>query len=930
MEKKALTLRRQGRYEEVITTMNDAIQVAIKELPKGHLLISKMYYTRGTTDHTLRKYFDARSYFDTALVYYDQASSYDSTLYSREIEYKYYAYEYSEGSQDTLIRYLGKLLELEEAKKVKNPNEILALQSNYPNIFIQKGDFEQALAYAIRAYKYGFENQKDVSVRYFAETQLHLARVLYYKKDFDKAIEIGLSAMPIVESAPRSEMPEYHSFNNMIGIAYMAIGGYDSALPYLNNALKISVTEGNLFEQKDKAQFYSRVLGNLGLCYINLGDQKKGKELLDASLEYMKKTIAVPSPDFHGNYDLLGDYYAGNQDWLKALESYDSALRNGLIQYEGPVYEFPSDSKMTYSYTDMKTLSKKAKSLKEVANDQKNPKQFLVASNEYVNTIHDLLMENRETFSASEGKLFLSENFKSLYENGIEVSFELFKETRDEKFFNEAMKFAKKSKSILFLEQSDEFSLVNSNQLSQETRERFFESKQKIEALQNEFYSLIDVSIKSDSVTKVNRELLRAKEESKSIKDSIETILDQYDFTQPAYLDFVDKPVEVSVGKALIEYFYGERHIYVFGRGQKKYSFQKVPITDELESALNSVIEIVSNQPKTKEIEGQAISFKASSLTLYETLVEPILDDLESNISHLIIVPDEYLSQLPFETLITKDSPTKSRYDNMDYLIYKYSIQYELSSAMLNASRSQVKAPNGLLAVGFKQSETQESSQPRFSSLPGTQREIEYLKSTVSGTFMMGKSGTKGDFLNNAGKYDILHLAVHGEANSTNRYESSLVFNGKGDNILNTNDLYLANINARLVVLSACESGTGQLNKGEGTFSIARGFSLVGVPSIVMSLWKVNDRITSDLMVGLYSSFINDGKSINESLRSAKLGYIEKSDEYSAHPFYWASFLQLGEDLSKEEEGTENMLWLWLVGLAFLALSMLYIKKRRA
>ena len=69
-----------------------------------------------------------------------------------------------------------------------------------------------------------------------------------------------------------------------------------------------------------------------------------------------------------------------------------------------------------------------------------------------------------------------------------------------------------------------------------------------------------------------------------------------------------------------------------------------------------------------------------------------------------------------------------------------------------------------------------------------------------------------------------------------------------------------------------------------------------------MSLWQVNDKITSDLMESMYEEFINNGKTINQSLQKAKLDYLEDADSYLAHPFYWASFVHLGENINYRKE----------------------------
>ncbi|MCK5103041.1 MAG: CHAT domain-containing protein, partial [Cyclobacteriaceae bacterium] len=106
-------------------------------------------------------------------------------------------------------------------------------------------------------------------------------------------------------------------------------------------------------------------------------------------------------------------------------------------------------------------------------------------------------------------------------------------------------------------------------------------------------------------------------------------------------------------------------------------------------------------------------------------------------------------------------------------------------------------------------------------------------------------------------------------------------------------DMDLSNL--QMVVLSACETGIGKQYEGEGIFSIARGFAYAGCPSIVMSLWKVNDKTTADLIDFFYTN-LKDKMPKDEALRVAKLTYIENSDDINAHPSNWAAFITLGNN----------------------------------
>jgi CHAT domain-containing protein len=102
-------------------------------------------------------------------------------------------------------------------------------------------------------------------------------------------------------------------------------------------------------------------------------------------------------------------------------------------------------------------------------------------------------------------------------------------------------------------------------------------------------------------------------------------------------------------------------------------------------------------------------------------------------------------------------------------------------------------------------------------------------------------------------------------------------------------------LNARMIVLSSCFTGSGALFAGEGVLSLARAFLYSGSRSVVMSLWEVNDRSGTDIVKSFYS-YLRKGNSKSSSLRKARLDYLGKSDQLQSHPYYWATMVVYGDD----------------------------------
>jgi CHAT domain-containing protein len=145
----------------------------------------------------------------------------------------------------------------------------------------------------------------------------------------------------------------------------------------------------------------------------------------------------------------------------------------------------------------------------------------------------------------------------------------------------------------------------------------------------------------------------------------------------------------------------------------------------------------------------------------------------------------------------------------------------------------------------------------------------------------------------------------------------------KEDGYLNTFELFNMKLNARMAVLSACNTGVGALQKGEGIMSLARGFYYAGCPDVVMTLWPVEDKMSSDLVTDFYHQ-LSEGKSKAEALRFAKLNFLKSADPLRAHPYFWAGYVNIGDNspLVKQQKESPRVAiaWAGILGLLIVLL----------
>ncbi len=290
-----------------------------------------------------------------------------------------------------------------------------------------------------------------------------------------------------------------------------------------------------------------------------------------------------------------------------------------------------------------------------------------------------------------------------------------------------------------------------------------------------------------------------------------------------------------------------------------------------------SEIEIVVTSANSQISKHRRLNLKVLQQA-YDWLIRPLEADLVANkIETLVFVPDGVLRNLPPATL----------YDGEQYLIEKYSLAIAPSLQLVELN-DRDKNRQELLLAGL--------SQPRqgFPSLPGVQQEIQQIKPLFASEVLLNDSFTELNFTRSASQtpYRIVHLATHGQF-SSNSEETFVLTWDERINIDELNRLIRGDSKqlrpVDLLVLSACETATGDRNSVLGLAGIAvRG----GARSTIASLWAVSDEATVALMTNFYQELAQGKISKAEALRRAQQSIL-KNEKFS-HPFYWSAFILVG------------------------------------
>lgn len=251
--------------------------------------------------------------------------------------------------------------------------------------------------------------------------------------------------------------------------------------------------------------------------------------------------------------------------------------------------------------------------------------------------------------------------------------------------------------------------------------------------------------------------------------------------------------------------------------------------------------------------------------SLYDRLlrrIEPAIGD-----RHLVIVPHRGLYYLPFQAL----------HDGESYLIERREVLFAPSAAVLQQCLARSEPQFGsalLLGVADEQ-------------IPGVHHELYALDQIFDAIKRYSDEAATTEVLRaNAAGADVIHLACHAQFRSDNPLFSALKL---GDGWFTARDAYGLKLNCGLVTLSACETGMNAVAPGDELMGIARGFFSAGSPTVLMSLWTIDDEATTELMVSFYSELART-KSPAKSLRTAQMKLLKEKP----HPFFWSPFVIVG------------------------------------
>jgi len=784
-----------------------------------------------------------------------------------------------------------------------------------------KGDYEHGLLL--------YDKVVNIFIRNYGENHPLLANAyenmgeIYTEmNDDDKAFKSHSKALLIRREAYREDHPALAvSYEDLAGI-YMRKQDYGKALEYYNNALKIWLKR------------YGEISPQVSECYNAFGVLYYRKHEYSLALDYFNKALSIKRrllSEYHwdvgSTYQKLGKLFEAKKQYEVALRYYQKSIICWTVNFvDTNIYANPSLANIE-GIDIWGTLQFKAEAFAGWSQQKGDDLQKMQIAFSTFQLLTDYLDQLRSSYKTEGSKVIIGAKWNGIYSAAIKVALQLFAMTGEARYKEKAFSFAEGNQAVALAQALQESRAKQFAGIPDSLMEKEHGLKAQLAIAETE------IEKEKQKAAKQDKTKLRMQQDHHFVlKRDYEKLCNQLEKYYPKYYRIKYKTSTTSPAElqrllddktALLEYFVGDSAIFVFAIAKEVFEVA----TLRRDSTFDARVLALANSFKKASSKADYLQNAAQ---LYTFLIKPIAFSIEKK-PRWVIMPAGGLHQIPFEALLTEGTTASAPVDYcaLPYLIKQREILYHYSATLflkgLTENRAasyanlfagfapvfDAAAKNGLIYRDNSEDSSAISVVPKADStflatrdgktlepLPHSAQEVREIMATFPGRSraFLQQEASEGNFKQING-YKYVHVATHGRLVAANPKLSNLAFSqphdktAKEDGILYSAETYNLDLNADLLVLSACQTGAGQIIKGEGLMALTRGFLYSGARNIIASLWKVYDQHTSLLMVEMYRQ-IAAGKSYSTALREAKLKMIANPE--TAGPQSWAGFVLIG------------------------------------
>jgi CHAT domain-containing protein len=844
-------------------------------------------------------------------------------------------------------------------------------------------DVQTSYAPAINAYRQAQQIKQQHpqwSDSLLYEIAEHTGSAYYHLNNFDSASYFLLQAEALAQRFPR--IPEKERLYNDLGVLYYENGNYLQSRNYFTQALEIinkrppkDATwvvniENNMAASSYKLGQYqqaiaiykticsqkvftSQIFLNLGLAYKAMGDYQQAlhwfhqvntttlprvfNELAhthlllqhpDSTGYYLQRFAhstspykAPPNSMYTGMYHLYrGDWFIEQQQYNAALQSLQQAIIVFSGHFNNPNIQ-ANPVQFTGNFTSFRlfdALFKKAVTF-EALYKATHTETWLQAALQTYSSAIALLRFIEKSYDTDEAKLFLKNNNQQVYQNAVTVCLQLQALHPNKGYAQQAFVMAERNKASVMY-----------NGITQKGfRKLPGIDPALVQQERNIKYNLARLSIRGDQ-TQDSAALIALANEKAGYEIQLAQVqhaLEQNSlYYQLKYQETEPRPdsLQQYLGRkqAVISFYATGNTLHLFVITRSRFQQASIDSFASMHHAITHWLTALQNPESGRRFKGGPWGEQ-----LYRQLVKP-LQALTGGATEWIIIPDNILYYLPFESLPAEAGAGAQTLLETTEISYQFSSRFIVAQA---ARKQSTGASLQTLAFAPFAQAGKTFPHPEYTymqQLPASAQEIANLP----GLSFINQQATKEQFLQHLQQYRVVHLATHAIADTGNSAASFIAFYPQTQqptqDALYLEELYGLNMEGtQLIIISACETGHGQLVNSEGVLSLTRGFAYAGCASMVNSLWKADDAATAAIL-HQFHLYLQKGYTKSKALRQAKLDYLHSNALYKT-PDYWAHLILTGDNQPLVQAVTWYR-WLLVIGaVVAVVLGIFYLKRRK-
>jgi CHAT domain-containing protein/Tfp pilus assembly protein PilF len=680
---------------------------------------------------------------------------------------------------------------------------------------------------------------------------------------YKKALEYAQQALVIRREV--GDRPGEGETLQVIAVVYTYLGQYVQAWEYYQQALVIAQEVGN-------RPIEGTTLNNIGCLYQAQGKYEKALEYAQQALVIRREIGDRPGEgetlhliatvnDLQGHFEQALEYY--QQALVIRREVGDRPGEGGTLSNIGSLYHAQGQYEKALEYAQqalviMREVGDRASesgTLNNIGSLYQAQGQFENSLNYYEQAISILETLRAVAGNENDRAIYVAQ-YSALYNDLIQLYFQ-------QNLLNKAFITSERGRARAFLDSM----ATGYVELNDDESATLYISEQEAYAMRQSAQETLAKARAQNPPDKkliadLETQLAQSEKDYQAALDAISkrnTYLEQLIPGRSKVLDVSQAQAMLDEQTTLLSFWVLDDQTLVFVLTKSTFNTVVLP---------TSRTDLLAKIKAFRDFSNTDVAYPESAIELYQVLINPLKTHIIT--PNLVIVPQGELHYLPFAALT----------DGKRYLVDDYAITYLPSvSAWPYIKQNIIGNPI--------------TDQPELQPLPFAESEAQTIAALYKTKPLLGKAATESTVRRQVGQAGVLHLAVHGSYNTTNPLDSAIYLtpDGQHDGLLETREIYGLNLKQTdLVVLSACETQLGELSTGDELVGLTRAFFFAGTPSVISSLWSVNDKATQLLMEKFYS-YWRGGMGKAESLRRAQM---DMRAEYP-NPYYWAGFILSGD-----------------------------------